>query len=492
MTTSLRFNSTLRGRILAFTGVVLLSLLLVISQVLLYQWREVIIGKQHDAALAVSRTFSVTVIDALIREEQAGGPRESILQTSIDDFMQSMSNVKYVVITDETGQARAASPSGATALVAMDSAGSVERTYHVRIINDPVYAWVLEVRLPLSVARKTWGIAALGFDAAPIRDEIHRLFVLLFVTTLLVSCATLVALYFLAGRLTVSLNKLVKEMDSVELGHASTSAQPERGDDVALLFDRFDQMKQRIDQSRLQLENAQRQIYQAEKLASIGRLASGVAHQVNNPLNGIRTCLYAIRREPENAAQTKEYAELIDEGIASIETVVQKLLGFARQQSPGTSLIDIADSTRKVVGLFDIRLKEKNIRVNLDLPRNLPPVPIDYHLFQEVVMNLLLNSYDAIDRDGEITISTRLEPPSSIRLSIRDNGCGIAREDLQKIFEPFFTTKEIGTGTGLGLSVCQSIVESHGGKISAHAGENGGAEFVIILPIGAGHERSGY
>lgn len=492
MTTSLRFGSTLRGRILVFTGVVLLSLLLIISQVLLYQWREIIIGKQYDAALAVSRTFSVTVIDALIREDQAGGPRESILQTSIDDFMQSMGNVKYVVITDEAGQTRAANPSVAAAVMIPDTDRRLIHEPHVRITNDPAYAWVLEVRLPLSVARKTWGIAAIGFDARPIRDEIRGLFVLLFVTTLLVSCVTLVVLYLLASRLTVSLNRLVKKIDSVELGHVSSSAPPKQADDVALLFDRFDLMKQRIDQSRLQLENAQRQVYQAEKLASIGRLASGVAHQVNNPLNGIRTCLYAIGREPENVAQTREYVGLIDEGIASIETVVQKLLGFARQQSPGASLIDLAESTRKVVGFFDVRLKEKNICVNLDLPEGIPPVAIDYHLFQEVVMNLLLNSYDAIDRNGEITISARREPPSSVRLSIRDNGCGIAEEDLPKIFEPFYTTKEIGTGTGLGLSVCQSIIESHGGTISAGAGEHGGAEFVVVLPIGERNERTGY
>jgi two-component system, NtrC family, sensor kinase len=487
-----RFGSTLRGRILVFTGGVLLSLLLIISQVLLYQWREVIIAKQYDAAIAVTRTFSVTVIDAIIREDQAGGPRESILQTSMNDFMRSINNVKYVVVTDQEGQTRAASPSGAGMLVAHGPDRRLAGAQHVRIYNDPAYSWVIEVRLPLGVARKSWGVATIGFDATPIRDELRGLFVLLFVTTMMVSCATLIVLYFFASKLTTSLRKLVKEIDSVELGHAKVPALPQRGDDVAFLFDRFDLMKKRIDQSRLQLENAQRQVYQAEKLASIGRLASGVAHQVNNPLNGIRTCLYAITREPENLAQTREYIELIDEGITSIETVVQKLLGFARQQSSGVSLIDVTESTRKVVGLFDLRLKEKRIRVVLDLPDGLPPVSIDYHLFQEVVMNLLLNSYDAVAEGGEIAITARQDTPSTICLSVRDNGGGIAAEDLSRIFEPFFTTKEIGTGTGLGLSVCQSIVESHGGRITALAGEGGGAEFVVTLPIGAGHERTDY
>jgi two-component system, NtrC family, sensor kinase len=486
------FGSTLRGRILLFTGTVLLAVLLVISQVLLYQWREVIIAKQNDAAIAVTRTFSVTVIDALIREDQAGGPRESILQTSIDDFKRFIGNVKYVVIIDGTGQSRAANPSAAIDLVKRNSIGQVPGAQYVKIFDDPSFGWVLEVRLPLSVARKSWGVATVGFDAAPIRAEIRSFFLLLFLTTMVVSGATLIVLHFLATRLTVSLSKLTSQIDSVELDHESALPGRPQGDDIAFLFDRFEMMKKRIDTSRMQLEQAQRQIYQAEKLASIGRLATGVAHQVNNPLNGIRTCLYAIRKEPDNIPQTREYVELIDEGIASIEAVVQKLLGFARQQSSRANLIDITESTRKVAGLVDIRLKEKHIRMLLDLPDGLPLVPIDYHLFQEVVMNLLLNSYDAVGDGGEITITAAQDTPSTVRLSIRDDGCGIALEDLPRIFEPFFTTKEIGTGTGLGLSVCQSIIEGHGGKITAHARESGGAEFVVVLPIGDVHERSDY
>lgn len=492
MIPTLPFGSTLRGRILLFTGTVLLAVLLVISQVLLYQWREVIVAKQNDAAIAVTRTFSVTVIDALIREDQAGGPRESILQTSIDDFRRSIGNVKYVVITDNAGDSRAANPSAAIDIVKRSSTGHAPGAQYVRIFDDPSFGWVLEVRLPLSVAHKSWGIAAVGFDAAPIRNEIRGFFLLLFLTTMVVSGATLIVLHFLATRLTISLSKLTRQIDSVELDHESPTPGRPQGDDIAFLFDRFEIMKKRIDTSRMQLEQAQRQIYQAEKLASIGRLATGVAHQVNNPLNGIRTCLYAIRMEPDNIGQTREYIDLIDEGITSIETVVQKLLGFARQQSSGANLIDISESARKVAGLFDIRLKEKQIRMVLDLPEGLPLVPIDYHLFQEVVMNLLLNSYDAVGEGGTITIAATQDSPSTVRLSVRDNGCGIAAEALPRIFEPFFTTKEIGTGTGLGLSVCQSIIEGHSGKISAHAGESGGAEFVVVLPIGEMHERSDY
>ena len=252
---------------------------------------------------------------------------------------------------------------------------------------------------------------------------------------------------------------------------------------IGFLYKHFALLKKRLDISKNELEQAQKQIYQAEKLASIGRLASGVAHQVNNPLNGIKSCLYAIQKEPADVPQTKEYIELINEGIENIEIVVKKLLGFARQQSTSENFIDINDSIVKVINLFEFRLREKNIDIRLNLEKELGNIKIDHHLFQEVIMNLLLNSYDAINKNGEIIISTGKIGEAQIFVQIKDNGIGISTEDLKKIFDPFFTTKEIGTGTGLGLSVCLGIIESHDGKIDVQSTENAGTTFRITLPI---------
>jgi signal transduction histidine kinase len=484
------FHSTLRMRILLFTGVILVLLLLLISQVLLYQWRSVIIAKQRDEVVAVSRTFAATALDALIREEHSGTSREGVLQTSIDDFQQSLGNVKYVAILDQTEHPIAVSPALAADVIPLRAlAANRANGVAIRIFDDPRFSWVIEIHMPLRIAQKSWGTATIGFDATPIRLEIRDLFLLLFGTTLLVSLATLVVLYFLANRLTVSLTRLVNAMDSVDVGRGTATPTSTTEDDVAFLFERFDNMKKRIEQSRLQLENAQRQVYHAEKLASIGRFASGIAHQVNNPLNGIRSCLYAIGKEPENAAQTREYLDLIGEAITNIETVVQKLLGFVHQPSPSESLTDIVLSTRKVVDLFDVRLREKRVHVALDLPEGLPAVAIDHQLYQEVVMNLLVNSYDAVGREGSIFIAAGREGEDAVYLSVRDDGVGIPPENLERIFEPFFTTKEIGKGTGLGLFVCQSIIETHGGRVTVKSTPGSGAEFTVILPGGTGDER---
>lgn len=477
----------LRLRILLLTGGVLLLLLLVISQVLLHQWREVIITKQHNAVTAVSKTFAVTVIDALIEEEQTQGAREGVLQTYVDDFMRSLENVKYVEVRDEHGEVLAASPVMNAHAIPKHAAATQTL---VRIFHDQYFAWVIEVREPLRIAGKVWGDATIGFDAAPIRTQVQQLFILLFATTMIVSCATLFVLFVLASRLTASLTRLVHEIDNVELDQDTATPALRTRDDVAFLFDRFERMKQRIEQSRTQIENAQRQVYHAEKLASIGRLASGVAHQVNNPLNGLRSCLYAIRREPENLAQTRQYLDLIDEEIGNIETVVQKLLGFARPQATSQGRIDVSASTRKVLSLLDLRFKEKGLDLELHLPENLPAVAIDNHLFQEVVMNLLLNSYDAVAPGGKITLTAGMHEADTVFLTVQDDGIGIGAADLPKVFEPFFTTKEIGTGTGLGLSVCQSIIENHGGRIFVESTEGQGATFTVWLRTGERDERS--
>ena len=161
---------------------------------------------------------------------------------------------------------------------------------------------------------------------------------------------------------------------------------------------------------------------------------------------------------------------------------MKKLLGFARQQPSSENLIDINDSIVQVTKFFELRLKEKEIDIRLNLENQLGSVKIDYHLFQEVVMNLLLNSYDAITGNGIITISTGRVDNSYVFMKIEDNGTGISEENLKKIFDPFFTTKDIGTGTGLGLSVCLGIIESHGGNIDVQSTENSGTVFTITLP----------
>jgi two-component system, NtrC family, sensor kinase len=479
-----KLRTSLKTRILFLIGTVIILLMLLISFVFLLNWRQIIIQKQSENAISISKTFGVTVIDALIFEETGFYQKENILETYIENFINRLGNVKYVVLFDKNNNLIIELTRGGMSVSpqSFKPEPTAPLTEEVRIFNDPHFEWVMEVNQPFIFSGKNWGSAKIGFDAQPIRDEISNVFFLLLAATILLTSTILIILFYAINHMTSSLEKLVHEIDKIDFVSEVDISLPEQHDEIGFLYHHFGLLTDRLENSRKDLEKAQKQIYQAEKLASIGRLASGVAHQVNNPLNGIKSCLYAIQQKQIENPQVNEYLNLINEGIENIETVVKKLLGFARQQSTSESLININDAIMKVTNFFEVRLKEKKIDIDLMLAEELSEMKIDYHLFQEVIMNLLLNSEDAIEREGKITITTGTEDDEHIFIKVVDTGCGINKEDLKKIFDPFYTTKEVGTGTGLGLSVCLGIIESHGGKIDVQSSENTGTTFKIILP----------
>lgn len=466
--------------------------MLVISSVLLLKWRAIIIQKQSENTISISKTFAVTVIDALIFEEKNVYQKENILEAYLDNFINRLGNIHYVLIYDKNANLIISRfNKNGHRYSDIDFKPALEASFveEVRIFENKNIGWIIEANEPFIFSNRIWGSAKIGFDAQPIRDELSSIFFLLLGSTFLLTTIVLVILFISINRMTSSLELLVHEIDKIDFVSESNLSLPRKDDEIGFLYHHFALLKKRLEISRNELEQAQKQIYQAEKLASIGRLASGVAHQVNNPLNGIKSCIYAIREEPTNIAQTKEYLELINEGIENIETVVKKLLGFARQQPASENVIDVNDSIIKVVNLFELRLKEKNIDIQFNLEKNLGSVKIEHHLFQEVIMNLLLNSYDAISGNGKIIISTGKEDETKIYMSIKDNGSGMDEETIKKIFDPFFTTKEIGTGTGLGLSVCLGIIESHDGKIEVQSKLNEGTTFKITLPTATENEN---
>jgi signal transduction histidine kinase len=196
-----------------------------------------------------------------------------------------------------------------------------------------------------------------------------------------------------------------------------------------------------------------------------------------------------MQKEPQNLAQSREYLQLIDEGINYIHVVVNKLLGFARQQPTTVESVNLNELVNKVVWLLDYKLRQKNAKVQLELDPDLPSIRADSQLISEVIMNLVLNSFDALSQDGIIEIRTEAESGEFIRLGVKDNGTGIPEENIKKIFDPFFTTKGPKEGTGLGLSVSLGIVESHGGSIKVQSTPSVETVFTVTLPLNGNHEN---
>lgn len=477
---------SLKARILILMGSIIIMLMLAIFISVMFQWRSLIIKNKLESSLLVTQTFSVSILDALIYPESGLLQNEGYLENHIHNFLKKNKGIQFILVYDQSGQIIVRSSYHGIRQFAdeLQTAGystNFEPISQIRKLD--AYGWITEITLPLQIYGKSWGALKMGFDTEPTLINIKQLFFFLFTLTIVVAIIILMTIFYLTNHITKSLSQLVSEMNRFDLENDQPIRMKAGNDEIGVLVTNFVKMKQRLAQSKKQLLSAQRQIYHAEKLASIGRLASGVAHEINNPLNGIKNCLYAIDREPKNLKQTRNYLKLANEGLDHIAMIVQKLLGFSRQPSKQMANVDLNDDIEKVLSLLHYRLEKNNIEIVTELSENLPPIQADSNLIQEVVMNLLLNSLDSIETQGRIRIATGLKNDDIIFISITDNGCGIPEKYLDKIFDPFFTTKDEGKGTGLGLSVSLGIVEAHGGTITVDNHSGSETTFYINLPI---------
>jgi PAS domain S-box-containing protein len=223
----------------------------------------------------------------------------------------------------------------------------------------------------------------------------------------------------------------------------------------------------------------------ASRLASVGELASGVAHEINNPLTGVIGYAHLLLARKDISRDVRHDLEIINEGSQRVAGIVKKLLAFARQTKPEQRYVNINELIRNTLDLRAYELAASNIKVTLQLARDMPMTIADPGQLQQVFLNLIINAETEMKlaRDGgRLSIKTE-KINSTFRITFKDSGPGIARENLETIFDPFFTTREVGQGTGLGLSVCHGIVTEHKGKIWAESEPGKGATFIIELPL---------
>jgi two-component system, NtrC family, sensor kinase len=233
-----------------------------------------------------------------------------------------------------------------------------------------------------------------------------------------------------------------------------------------------------------ELEAAQSQLVQTEKIASLGRMAAGVAHEINNPLAGILIYAELLKRDLREEAAYRENLDVIINQTMRCQQIVKRLLDFSRQSLGQKKLFDVNEIIRRVVELISHQAFFHNIKVIQHLDQELPQIIGDPGQLQQVFTNLLLNAADAMTGAGIITITTQAAPSANgVVLRFKDTGSGIPPEVLDKIFEPFFTTKPPGKGTGLGLSIVYGVIQRHGGTIDAESRPGKGTTFTITLPL---------
>ncbi len=253
-------------------------------------------------------------------------------------------------------------------------------------------------------------------------------------------------------------------------------------------------LEQKVDERTRQLRAVEAESMQREKLAAVGLLASGIAHELNNPLTGVLTFSYLVRDKLPPGSPDAEDMDLVIRETKRCASIIRRLLDFARQKSPEKKFTDLNKMIEETARFIERPAHLNDTTIAMELARDLPQVWIDENQIKQVVMNVLVNAQQATEAGGTISVRTGAcstpiapEPGAAavpmVEITVVDTGCGIPERDLQRIFDPFFTSKEVGKGTGLGLSVSHGIVKAHGGTIKVESVVGAGSTFHIYLPV---------
>ncbi len=260
---------------------------------------------------------------------------------------------------------------------------------------------------------------------------------------------------------------------------------------IGAIFTTRAMMKELLQMERKKAESDELMM-QSSKMAALGKMAAGIAHEINNPLTVINEKAGWIKdllaledvAASENFQEMSEAVNKIEAHVARAKTITHRLLGFARRMEPMSEKININEIMDESIEFLKNEARYRNIELQANYAPNLPLTTTDPTQLQQVFLNILNNGIDAIGKDGEIIINTRTNSKKSeLAIEISDNGPGMSKDVQQKIFDPFFTTKEVGKGTGLGLSISYSIIEKLGGRIMVASEEGKGTTFTIYLPV---------
>ncbi|MBN1223086.1 MAG: cache domain-containing protein [Candidatus Aminicenantes bacterium] len=366
------------------------------------------------------------------------------------------------------------------------------------VVND----WYITAYEPIkNIQDEIIGILYVGVLERPYIDTTNKVMFTFVIIAALCVVVLLILLYFSTSRITNPLQKMVVATQKIAKGDLSHTIEVKSQDEIGFLADSFNQMtadlkianekliewgktlEKKVEERTDEIKKMQASLMQSEKLASLGKLAAGIAHEINNPLGGI--LIYSSLLLEDVEKENPEYANLekIVKETTRCKRIVKGLLEFARPKDPEMSETDVNETLDSSLSL----LKSQAIFQNVEIRKyysSLPHIIADKSQLQQVFINIILNAVDAMDGNGVLTLkSFPSDRGRFINIAIADTGHGIREEDKSRLFEPFFSTKEVGVGTGLGLSISYSIIHMHRGTIEVESELGKGATFIVKLPL---------
>lgn len=432
---------------------------------------------------SLAEAMAITILDLDREHAQPESRSGELIDHFVSEIMARNQDVmRYVIVTDGRGIATHASGSHGLGRQ-FDRAFVPGRQQAPPVEFEDLEVEgeaVLEVRTQLNVDDASTGALAVGFSLLPIERKVRDVAgqTAFMALILMLGNSIMTALYVeTLIRPILNLNQMMKRAGE---GNLTVRAPTRRGDEVAELAEVFNLMMNELEASREREELQRVQLAHTEKMAAVGTLAAGVAHEVNNPLAGVLASIENMVDNPDDQEMRDRYLRLIADGLKRIERTVANLLNFARPREILLEPTSINHNLSHVVELVGYQLRAHGVEVKMDLDSNPAVVEADHFQMEQLFLNLVLNALDAMRDGGTLYLRTRVRGGKVIA-EVRDTGHGIPAEIRDRVFDPFFTTREVGEGTGLGLAVSGSIVAAHGGKMELESTVGRGTTFRIIM-----------
>jgi len=476
--------STLTGKFMGVGIAAIAAVALVLHFSIVEKEKRQLMEREEKAAVMLANAMKLPFTQILLYEE-TGLMREAGL---LDLYISRMKankeiGVVYAMVFDPEGWVLAHSdltlfhthPYDPLTRAALSSTGIA-----LHYVGDPFRSGILDVAVPLSVSSKRFGTLRIGYSLAELSRSYAALKRKALALTAAASAAMVLFLFVTAKILTRPILRLAGALNSVHLGSLAAVPLPERRDEIGDLQNSYRIMVDRLRRQEEERERTRELIVNTEKMASVGMISAGIAHEINNPLTGAMHGMEALSRESLPSEKREQYMEILRGSLERIRRAVSQLLDYSTVHASNFSDCDVSRTVERVLSLLSYQLEKNGIAVDNRIPPR--TVRADAHKLEQVLVNLVLNAVAAMPEGGRLTLRHRADD-GFLTLVIEDTGEGIPAENLDRIFDPFFTTKGIGKGTGLGLAVCKKIVDQHGGRISVDSPQGKGASFHVSLPF---------